>query len=293
MNAQDIEVKNNLLRCVVRPSLGGALLALNYLGKPVLRDVDTASISSARQAGSFALLPFSNRVGYSTLHWMGTTYKLIQAGADLHAIHGVGWQRPWRVLEQAQDFLLINYVHHADLAWPFDFDASQSFKIVDNQLHQTLSLTNLSERVAPVGLGWHPYFVKRPDTQIAFKATSRWEMGEDQLPLDPSPSNGLNQRCEGLLVDHCFEGWGGDLELRDQAFELRITSGLNYLVVYTKPEMDSIAVEPVSHVNNAVNMAHTRGLSLSELGISVLQPGQTAQAQMMIEVNSSASTLQI
>jgi aldose 1-epimerase len=293
MNAQDIEVKNNLLRCVVRPSLGGAVLALNYLGQPILRDVDPDSISSARQAGSFALLPFSNRVGYSTLHWMGTAHKLIQAGADLHAIHGVGWQRPWRALEQTQGFLLLNYVHRADLAWPFHFDAKQTFKVVDNQLHQTLSLTNLSECLAPVGLGWHPYFVKRPDTQIAFQATSRWEMGEDQLPLDPSPSNGLHQRCERLLVDHCFQGWGGVTELRDQAFEVRITSGLNYLVVYTKPEMDSIAIEPVSHVNNAVNIAQTRGLSPSELGISVLHPGQTAQAQMMIEVNSSTSTLQI
>ena len=61
----------------------------------------------------------------------------------------------------------------------------------------------------------------------------------------------------------------------------------SHLVVFTSPARDSIAIEPISHANNAVNLAARRdrtgpGLGLDvgpdvgpDVGLRVLAPGET------------------
>lgn len=285
---QLIELKNEQLTCAIRADLGGSILSLLSHGRSVLRAVDLQRITSARQSGSFALVPFSNRIGHATLQWMGTDHPLIKNNADEpHAIHGVGWQRAWNVLEQTSDFTLLCYEHKADTGWPFDFDASQAIQLKGNELHQTLSITNQDHRATPVGLGWHPYFVKRANTRVEFSATSRWEMGEDKLPTHSNPSDGLNQSCTDLTIDHCFEGWSGAVKITDELFKIYVSSNLKRLVCYTHPGIDSIAVEPVSHVNNAINMIASNAGSHTDFGVTVLKPGESMSAHMSIVIEKS------
>jgi aldose 1-epimerase len=85
-------------------------------------------------------------------------------------------------------------------------------------------------------------------------------------------------------VDHCFDGWSGSLQLTDAVLRTRVTSTLSRLVVFTTPQRDSIAIEPVSHINNAVNLMARTGASADELGVCILQPGQTFSCEMRIEV---------
>jgi len=282
---QTIELKNEHLTCAIRADLGGSILSLFSGGTSVLRAVDSQKITSARQSGSFALVPFSNRIGHAKLQWMGTDHPLIKNNADEpHAIHGVGWQRAWNVLEQTSDFTLLSYEHKADAGWPFDFDASQAIQLKGNELHQTLSITNQDHKATPVGLGWHPYFEKRKNTRVEFSAASRWEMGEDKLPTHPKPSAGLNQSCTDLKIDHCFEGWSGVVNITDEVFKICVSSNLKRLVCYTHPGIDSIAVEPVSHVNNAINMIALKTDSNTDYGVTVLKPGESISAYMSIVI---------
>jgi aldose 1-epimerase len=85
-------------------------------------------------------------------------------------------------------------------------------------------------------------------------------------------------------VDHCFEGWPGVVHLRDEQLHTRINSNLNRLVVYTNETRNFVAIEPVSHVNNALNLMATSGTSAEALGVRVLQAGESMSAQMSIHV---------
>lgn len=277
------------LRCEIAPALGGAIAGLWLGATPVLRSSAAAALTSVRNAGSYPLVPFSNRVGHGSLRWAGTDHPLVvPEGFEPHAIHGVGWLRPWSVLEANGQFALLSYEHQADESWPFAFDASQAFRIKGNELELTLSITNQSAVAAPVGLGWHPYFVKRPDTHVRFAATGRWEMGDDKLPTRRSASTGLDHDCQGLDVDHCFDGWSGALHLSDSALHTTVSSSLRYVVVYTNASRDYVAVEPVSHVNNAIKLLEQGDASASELGIRVLQPGESMSAEMSIHAQASS-----
>ena len=273
------------LRCDIRPDLGACVAGLWWGDVPVLRSTAGPSLSSARLAGSYPLVPFSNRVAQAQLVWAGTSHPLVQNNAaEPHAIHGVGWQRPWQVLDASDQFALLSYQHKADAAWPFAFETSQAFRLGEGGLEVTLSMTNQSSGPAPAGLGWHPYFVKRASSQLHFAASGRWDMGVDKLPTQRVPSAGLATDCATLDVDHCFEGWMGDALLSDDCLRIRVASSLERLVVFTNATRDFVAIEPVSHVNNAVNLMTTGRFTADELGLRVLQPGESMSALMSIHV---------
>jgi len=273
------------LRCEIRPDLGGCIAGL-WLGEtPVLRSTPAEALESARQSGSYPLVPFSNRVGQARLVWAGTSHPLVQNNAgEPDAIHGVGWQRPWEVLDASGQFALLSYQHKPDAAWPFAFDASQAFRLSERELEMTLSITNQSAEPAPVGLGWHPCFVKRIGSHISFEASGRWEMGEDKLSTRREPATGLDADCAGLEVDHCFDGWRGVVHLRDAELHTQVSSSLDRLAVFAQATRDSVVIEPVSHVHNAVNLMARHGYTAQELGLRVLQPGESMSAEMSIRV---------
>jgi aldose 1-epimerase len=255
---------------------------------PVLRSTAGPALTSARLAGSYPLVPFSNRLAQAKLVWAGTSHPLVQNNAtEPHAIHGVGWQRAWQVLDESDQFALLSYEHKADAAWPFAFDTSQAFRLSEGALELTLSMTNQSSTPAPAGLGWHPYFVKRANSHLQFAASGRWEMGADKLPTQRLPSPGLDTSCTALDVDHCFESWQGDAVLADDLLRIRVASSLKRLVVYTHPTRDYVAIEPVSHVNNAVNLMATGRFTADELGLRVLQPGESMSEVMSIRVEGA------
>ena len=245
------------------------------------------ALASSRLSGCYPLVPFSNRIGHAALVWQGTQHPLVRNNGDEpHAIHGVGWQRPWSVLEQDARFAMLAYEHRADATWPFAFDCSHTCRLHEDGLEMTLAMTNQSRQAAPAGLGWHPYFPTRPGSRIRFQAAGRWETGADKLPTGRSPSSGLDAACASLEVDHCFDGWNGLAQLQDAVMRVRVRSALTRLVVYCSGTRDYLAIEPVSHVNNAVQL-HAGGADAAQLGLAILQPGESMMAQMAIEVEGA------
>jgi aldose 1-epimerase len=61
---------------------------------------------------------------------------------------------------------------------------------------------------------------------------------------------------------------------------------LRRVVVFTNDTREFVAIEPVSHVNNAVNLA-AAGADADALGLVILQPGESMSAQMAIEVEKA------
>ena len=277
----------NQFRCNIVPDLGACIAGLWFDGMAVLRSPDAALLASARQSGSYPLVPFSNRIGHASLSWNGTNHPLVKNfGDEPHAIHGVGWQRPWEVLDANERFALLSYQHKPDGAWPFSFDTSQAFRLSDHELVMTLSITNQSADAAPVGLGWHPFFVKRPGSHVSFEAAGRWEMDALKLPTHRTESSGIDEDCAVLNVDHCYDGWNGVLQLRDNQLHTRISSNLERLVVFTNPAQACIAIEPVSHVNNAISLMERGVASAEALSLRVLQPGESMSCEMSIHVDA-------
>ena len=279
-----IELQAGRLRCELHPDLGGCIAGLWLDGQPVLRSTPAKDLASSRLSGCYPLVPFSNRIAHASLVWQGTDHPLVRNNGDEpHAIHGVGWQRPWAVLDEDATTAMLAYEHQPDASWPFAFDCSHTYRLKPGALEMTLAITNQAGKPAPAGLGWHPYFTKRSRSRISFSASGRWEMGPDKLPTGRKPATGIDAHCETLDVDHCYDGWDGTVRLRDAVMDVRVRSELTRVVVFTNGTRDYVAIEPVSHVNNAVHL-YASGAGAAELGLTILQPGESLMAQMAIEV---------
>jgi aldose 1-epimerase len=278
-----IELRAGALRCELVPERGGAVAGLWHGTAPVLGSGPASAMSSARPARCFPMVPFSNSIGQAAVVWEGTQQPQVRQRGDApEAIHGLGWQRPWEVLDQDEGSVMLAYEHHGDASWPFAFDCSHALRLQASGLEMTLALTNQSGQAAPVGLGWRALFPLRPGSHIAFLAGGRWEMDADRHPSVRRPDAGVNGATAAITAATCFDGWDGIAELRDPQMKLRLVSGLSRLLVFTDAARETIAIEPVSHVPNAVHR-YASGAPAADLGLTLLQPGESLIAQMRIE----------
>lgn len=274
------ELRAGALRLALRPDLGGSIAGLWHDGVPLLRSTEPAALDISHKSASYPLVPYSNRLGYCRFTWQGQAYTTEPNFPDSpHSLHGVGWLRPWEVVSATEHELVLRYGHTPDAAWPFAFEAVQHFRLTPRQLEMRMAFTNTAETAQPVGLGWHPYFVKRAGSHLQAVVTHRWESDATKLPTHLSPQAALDGPVAQLGVDHCFAGWSGTAQLRDEAFAIELRSSLPYLVVYTPDHRDYFCVEPVGHVPNALQMQRP-----ADHGLQTLAPGGSTDAWMTLDV---------
>jgi aldose 1-epimerase len=160
-----------------------------------------------------------------------------------------------------------------DADWPFAFEAQQRISLQADTLRWELSLKNTDPRVQPAGVGWHPYLLHQPGQRLQAAVSGRWDRGEDALPRARHACAPLDADPSTLQLDHCFDGWSGEAWVSDAQQRLHLHASTRHLVVFTPPGAAHFCVEPVSHVNNAVQSADP----LAQ-GLVALAPGETLSA---------------
>jgi len=275
-----VELARGPLRLVLRPDVGGSIAGLWREGTAVLRACDPGALASPLDAACYPLVPYSNRLGFRRFEWLGRAYTTApNFGASPHSLHGVGWQRPWRIVSQGADEVALALAHAGDADWPFAFEAEQRFALGERGLRIDAGFTNTAAVAAPVGLGWHPFFPRRARSHLRADVTHRWQNDASGLPARSVPQSGIDARVSDLHYDDCFDGWNGAARIDDELLSIAIVAPWTRLVVYTPGHEDWYCVEPVSHVNDALNMPDP-----ASRGMRVLEPGETERAWMRLEI---------
>lgn len=278
--AESLDLHAGPLRLALRPDMGGVIAGLWRDGLPVMRSTEPAALERSRLSACYPLVPYSNRLGYRRFRWQGQDCSTAANVDDSpHSMHGVAWQRPWQVASAAAAQAELVYNHAADAHWPFAFEVRQRFELESGALTVHLAATNRADRAQPLGLGWHPYFPKRPRSRLHIEVAERWESDATGLPTRKVPLPGIDGDVVHLAFDHCFEGWRGAARIRDEKLSLRLSSSLPYLVVYTPPTREYFCVEPVSHVSNALHMADP-----AAHGVRSVEPGASFEAWMRLDI---------
>lgn len=286
--------KGNITLCYgelslqISPELGGSILGFEWNNKPLLRPTipQPNGTITARQSSSFPLIPFSNRIANAAFDFMGKHYELPRDPHEpRHALHGNAFCAKWDVIEHNHKFaqLFLEYrLPRKDIPYfPFAYDAWQNFILHEHGLTVEMKLKNCSATLMPAGMGHHFYFPLQGKTKIKFNASNYWENDETMLPLKPC-SNLADVFSAGEYIgkhslDNCFEGWQHFVKINSesQGYEISIkaSNDFSYAVLYTPPGKDYFAFEPVTHLNNAINMPGQNGLRY-------LEPGETWQAKL-------------
>ncbi|MCE7030401.1 aldose 1-epimerase [Jiella avicenniae] len=271
----------------VAPAVGGAIAAFAAGDVPLLRQTPSHALAERRAGlcGSYVMIPYSNRIADAAFEFGGARHRLARNfGENPHCLHGNGWQRAWRVVSATRSEAVLGLDHDpAESAarateWPFAYRAEQRFSLTPEGLAVTLRLENRDDRPAPAGFGLHPYF-DRAGAHLRFEADRVWQSDARVLPtVRTKVPAGWDCRTmrpvDGVgAVDHCFEKWDGTAEIAypDRRILIRIEADpvFGKVVVFRADERDFFAVEPVSHMVDAVNRMAT-----DDHGLRVLAPGE-------------------
>ncbi|NDW06220.1 aldose 1-epimerase [Jiella pacifica] len=281
----------------VAPTVGGAIAAFSVGAVPILRRTPPLALAERRAGlcGSYAMIPYSNRIADAAFDFGDERFQLARNfGDNPHSLHGNGWQRAWTVVSAAPDAAVVALDHDPQESaaraaeWPFAYRGEQRFVLTPQGLAVTLCLENRDDRPMPAGFGLHPYF-DRPGAYLRFAASRVWQSDGRVLPtgrmtVPQSWDCRTMRRVDGIgAVDHCFEGWDGTAEIAypERRILIRIKTDpvFGKLVVFRADERDFFAVEPVSHMVDAVNRVET-----GDHGLRVLAPAERMEGTVRFDI---------
>lgn len=275
------------------PAVGGAIARFDHVvgGRrtPVLRP-SPEPLRSVLEAASFPLVPYVNRIRGGTFEFRGRNVRLApNMPGDPSPLHGQGWLAPWRV-ERSDETHAELLFHHPAGEWPWSYEARQHFALDGGGLDTRISCRNTSDEPMPCGLGIHPYFNCGPDTRIRTGVDHVWTVDGHVLPVERVPADGRYDIADspvcGRGLDNGYGGWSGSALLTDPAwpFEVELSSpGTRFFQLYSPEEGGIFVAEPVSHANDALSAPEAQW---AELGIRILEPGESMELAARLEVRA-------
>lgn len=295
----DITLQLDTLRLFISPAVGASIVALHHknpLGgwSPVLRDMPSDSRDPAN-AGSFVMLPWTNRVKDASFRFNDQTHELTPNHSDATAIHGIGRDRAWSIVDRSPITCRLTLDTRDDPGSPYPFGAVARYEIGPDCVEMDLSVTNLGDRPIPVGCGHHPYFHRHLHSD-ADQLRVRLGVAGRYLCDDCIPSGQIvhDDICAALAsggpignpgLDDVFAGFDGKATLEWPESNVRLqmvcSDELGHVVIYTPKADDGspdefVCIEPVSMVNDGFNLMD-RGQR--DTGVRVLQPGETQRTR--------------
>ncbi len=265
---------------VVAPEDGGGMTALAFEGHDLLVPAP-AGARLGGPFGAFWMIPWANRLDGGRL---GAHRLPVNRPADGTAIHGLSRDRGWEVAQAgAGRVVLVQEV----AAGPYRYAARLVHEAGPGGFALDLAVTNAGEAPMPFGAGWHPWFLRRPATRLAFRATHRCTHDDRRLPVAAAASDGLDAGEAGLVgLDTHFAGWDGRARIAwpGLALEIVATGALaTNLQVYAPPDPAVLCVEPSSHVPDVANRPGMAGLG----AMRVLAPGEILTGRINLAVERS------
>lgn len=282
------------LRLELNPSVGGSISAFEWIddgaSRPILRTCHSGN-ENVLSASSFPLVPFVNRIRGGSFTFRGREVRLQpNMAGDPSPLHGQGWLNPWKVDELTHDKAQLSY-DHAQGEWPWSYQAVQEFRIDEQGYSVELSCRNTSGDPMPCGLGQHPYFPCGAETRIDTRVTVAWTVDRNVLPVEQVPAQGRYDLQDRLVcgqdLDNGFGGWGGDARITDPdwPYEVRLSSPTaKFFQLYSPVTGGIFVAEPVTHANAALNAPVEQW---PELGMRVLEPGETMSLELRMDVIGS------
>jgi aldose 1-epimerase len=266
---------------VLLPGQGAAFAALRHAGRDILAPIPAGEDPNRGFHGAFLMAPWTNRLDGGRIVVAGAEHRLpVNRPQEGTAIHGLLRDLPWQVTEIAEDRAVLGCaLDHP----PFRCAARIEVALSEAGLSLSLALSNLADVATPLGIGWHPWFVRPAGTRLRFAARMVFGRDTRTLPIAARPCAGLaggDAVLDGL--DTHFAGWDGAAEIAwpdGRGIALRAEGAwTTNLQVFAPRGGEVLCVEPVSHAPDAAN----RATAAAHGAMHLVAPGDALRGSLMI-----------
>ena len=198
--------------------VGAALRTLTGGGRDLVRGW---SVDSMMPVYSGAVLqPWPNRIGDGAYTFDGIEAQasLTEVAPRYNALHGLVVWVPWRLVDRANDRVVLSYALPPSPAYPWRLECTVTYAVDASGLSWTLAARNAGDGLAPYGVSAHPY-VSAGDGgpvdgwTLDLPADSYLEVDEVRLlPVEVREVTGTlfdfrgGRQIADTFVDHAFTG---------------------------------------------------------------------------------------
>jgi aldose 1-epimerase len=276
-----IELSRNGVVTHIEPAEGGRIVSLVVAGtERILPKTRARAREPALYWGCYPMVPWAGRLLHGRLPTKEGEVRL-DANLPPSAIHGLGFDKSWVVLERNETAVTMRCELHG-LGWPFGGHARQTLRLVNGGLELELWVGGYT-KAAPAGLGWHPWFTRPAsgDIELQVDASEVLVLDADLAPTGETrqvaPIEDLRSGppLGDRRLDHVYIRTKAPVLVRWPDLELRMEfdQSVQTVVVHTPPE--GVCVEPQTMWPNAPVLA---AAGLSGTGIRTLEPGDSLSA---------------
>jgi aldose 1-epimerase len=289
-------------RCVILPDLGGIVRQLSLRkGLTLFSVIKTAptpnTLLEDTKSSSELLFPFASRIPEGKYKFLGKEYQLAQnETGTTNAIHGLVRKQKFRLEEQSVHTdhagLKLSFSLQEPEGYPFEVEFSVTYTLhQDGRFILTYEAVNTGAAPCPVMFGWHPYFFLGNEDAEAWKIRIPSDrivtFDYNMIPTGTAPFVGEQPMLlHRKALDNCFVVNTGinpavtELISPNQDVTLRVEQEtgegkFNYLVLYTPPARDCVAIEPLTANVNAFNNGE---------GLNILAPGHSIGGSVTVSL---------
>jgi aldose 1-epimerase len=228
-------------------------------------------------------------------------------------VHGESFEVVSQETTDTHAQLVIRYDYPGTLAgYPFPFSLTVTYELIQADqlplgsitndrmcaLRISYSAENTGRSQCPAAFGWHPYFTlsEEPvdDMTLSLPARTGIVLDDNMIPSGTHPAEQASTlTLHERELDNAFAIEPADTNtdtvpyaetiLTSQRMGIRLIVGqemgkgkLNYLVCFTPPRRDSIAIEPLTANVNSFN---------NQEGLAVLNPGDTLSGTIWVRLD--------
>lgn len=256
-------ISSGAVTVTVAPEQGGRVAQITVRGVDLLVGPGEGrpDPSSPLAWGSYPMVPWAGRIRRGLFEFAGEQYRL-DINHENHAIHGIGFDRPWQVTCHDATSIEMELDMSRDPRWPFGGCAHQRIEVADDAVSMRLTVT-AGEHAMPVSIGWHPWFHK-PDS-VDFRPRAMYRRDDDYITVDELVD------VPDAPFDDCFVNDQPVTIVRD-GLTVRLESACTDWVVYDMPR-HATCIEPQTAPPDAFN-----------IGPHILDPGTSLSARYEITV---------
>lgn len=255
-----LQNKNVELEASFMIDKGASLQSLLIQGKEVIKLPDNWSYEDCY--ASAILFPFTNRIHNGAYDFNGESFQLEKNEKTTgHAIHGLLADKRHELTraEMRPDSALLTFEFESKNlhpGFPFDFKFTSSYLFSHNSLRLSFEVQNIGIKPFPCSLGWHPYFnMDYAEKQtLGFQYFGQAEINDTGITQKVNMHQAKSAFNWDAVVDDCFLLNDKVVQWRLQGFDFQLkNSGLDYLQVFSIPEKDFIAIEPLTAPSDSFN----------------------------------------
>ena len=286
-----LELKNsrNNTKAIISLHEGGRVQELQFEGVSVIKEQLDQKYEDT--FASSILFPFVSRIKDGHYYFNDEEYQFeCNEKGKKNALHGLVYNKTFEVIDQelhtnSCSITLLYQEKEKSKGFPFLYNICIKYTLEEDKIIVSIKVNNTDKQPFPFTLGWHPYFISADlrNSFLHFKCAQKIQFDTNLITdkiiefKEEAP-----YQIKDNQLDDCYVLKNNSIEFSTPLYRIFLDTNTkeNYLQLYTPPNRQEIAIEPMTGISDSFN---------NKKGLQVLQPNESYEVKWNVRFFKTGS----